>query len=163
MLEAGLEDAVAGRGRLFVLVGDAGTGKTRLADELASRAKDRGLRILWGRGWHGGGAPAYWPWQQALRDAGETLTEPESDDDAARFRFFQAVTDALRAKAAEQPLLLVLDDLQAADENSLLLLEFVASELPEMAILVLALSREGPPALDELGRFATRTLRLERR
>jgi DNA-binding SARP family transcriptional activator len=160
LLEAGLDDAAAGRGRLFVVVGDAGSGKTRLADELASRAKERGVRILWGRGWHGGGAPAYWPWRQALRDAGEALTEPERNDDAARFQFFEAVTDTLRAKTAEQPLLLVLDDLHAADENSLLLLEFVASELPEMAALVLALSREGSPALDELGRLATRTLQL---
>jgi hypothetical protein len=54
----------------------------------------------------------------------------------------------------------VLDDLQAADEESLLLLEFVASELPEMAALVLALAREATPRLDELGRLATRTLRL---
>jgi DNA-binding SARP family transcriptional activator len=160
LLEAGLGDAIAGRGRLFVLVGEAGSGKTRLADELASRAKDRDVRILWGRGWHAGGAPAYWPWLQALRDTAQATPRPDADDEVARFRFFEAVTDALRTQAAEQPLLLVLDDLQAADEESLLLLEFVASELPEMAALVLALAREATPRLDELGRLATRTLRL---
>src|SRR5512133_1440162 len=68
LLEAGLDDALAGRGRLFVVVGDAAKGKTRLADELASSAKQRGTRILWGRGWAGGGAPDYWPWTQALGD-----------------------------------------------------------------------------------------------
>jgi DNA-binding SARP family transcriptional activator len=163
LLEAGLVDALAGRGRLFVVVGEAGAGKTLLADELASRAKQSGCRILWGRGWHGGGAPAYWPWRQALRDVGRTLEEPEGDDNAARFRLFETVTEALRADAAEQPLLLVLDDLQAADEESLLLLEFVASELPEMPALVLALGREGNERLNELGRHATRTLRLQQR
>jgi DNA-binding SARP family transcriptional activator len=161
LLEAGLDDAIAGRGRLFVVVGEAGSGKTRLADEVASRAKERGARILWGRGWHGGGAPAYWPWQQAMRDAGRDFPDTGADDDSARFRFFEAMTDALRSEAAQQPLLLVLDDLQAADEESLLLLEFVASELPEMAALVLALGRENTARLDELARLATRTLQLE--
>jgi DNA-binding SARP family transcriptional activator len=157
LLEAGLEDALAGRGRLFVVVGDAGTGKTRLADELASSAKQRGTRILWGRGWAGGGAPAYWPWTQALRDS---LPDASSDEPEGQFRFFEAVTETLRALADEQPLLVVLDDLHAADEGSILLLEFVATALPEMAALVVALGRPETARLDELERQATRMLRL---
>jgi DNA-binding SARP family transcriptional activator len=158
LLEAGLDDALAGRGRLFVVVGEAGTGKTRLADELASSAKQRGTRILWGRGWAGGGAPAYWPWTQALRDA---LPTASSDEPDGQFRYFEAVTLALRDQAAAQPLLLVLDDLQAADEASILLLEFVATELPEMPALVVALGRPETARLDELERHATRTVRLQ--
>jgi DNA-binding SARP family transcriptional activator len=157
LLEAGLDDALAGRGRLFVVVGDAGTGKTRLADELASSAKQRGTRILWGRGWAGGGAPAYWPWTQALRDA---LPTASSDGAEGQFRFFEAVARALRDQTVEQPLLLVLDDLQAADEASILLLEFVATELPEMSALVVALGRPETARLDELERHATRTVRI---
>ena len=160
LLGAGIEDALAGRGRLFVVVGEAGTGKTRLADEVASVAKQRGVRILWGRGWAGGGAPAYWPWSQAMRDAGRSLPEPDRSDESGRFLFFEAVTETLREAAAEQPLLLVLDDLQAADEESLLLLEFVASELPEMAALVLALGRGETTRLDELCRHASSTITL---
>ncbi len=163
LLEAGLDDAIAGRGRLFVVIGEAGSGKTRLADEIGSAAKQRGSRILWGRGWGGGGAPAYWPWTQALRDADRALPTPEADDADDRFRFFETVTEALREAATEQPLLLVLDDLQAADESSILLLEFVAGELPEMPALVLALGRPETPRLDELSRHSTRTLRLEPR
>ena len=64
-LSAALEDASAGRGRLFLISGESGVGKTRLADELASRAKESGARILWGRCSKRGGAPAYWPWTQA--------------------------------------------------------------------------------------------------
>jgi DNA-binding SARP family transcriptional activator len=157
LLEAGLDDALAGRGRLFVVVGDAGTGKTRLADELASSAKQRGTRILWGRGWAGGGAPAYWPWTQALRDA---LPTASSDGAEGQFRFFEAVVQALRDQTATQPLLLVLDDLQAADEASILLLEFVSTELPEMSALVVALGRPDTARLDELERHATRIVRL---
>jgi DNA-binding SARP family transcriptional activator len=161
LLEAGLEDALAGRGRLFVVVGATGAGKTKLADEIASLAKQRGARILWGRAWSGGGAPAYWPWKQAFRDVGQTLPDLEADDDAGRFQFFEAVTEAVREAAAEQPLVLVFDDMQSADEESLLLLEFVASELPEMAALALALGREDMPRADELSRHATQTLRLQ--
>src|SRR6478609_871743 len=148
-LEAGLDDALAGRGRLFVIVGPTGSGKTRLADEVASTAKEHGARILWGRGWDGGGAPAYWPWSQALRDAGQTLEPPEPADAEARFRFFETVTESLRAEAARQPLLIVFDDLQAADDDSIVLLEFVATELPEMSALVLALGRPETARLDE--------------
>lgn len=161
LLEAGLEDALAGRGRLFVVVGATGAGKTKLADEVASLAKQRGARILWGRGWSGGGAPPYWPWKQAFRDVGQELPDLQRNNDAERFRFFEEVTETVRAAAAEQPLVLVLDDLQAADEESLLLLEFVASELPEMAALALALGREDMPRADELSRHATHTLRLQ--
>lgn len=157
VLEAGLDDALAGRGRLFLIVGAGAAGKTRLADEIASKAKERGTRVFWGRGWAGGGAPAFWPWTQALREA---LPAADVDEPEARFRFFESVSETMRAQAAAQPFLLVLDDLQAADEQSILLLEFVATELPEMAALVLALGRPETPRLDELGRHATKTVRL---
>ena len=88
------------------------------------------------------------------------MPTPEAADAADRFRFFETVTEALREAATEQPLLLVLDDLQAADESSILLLEFVAGELPEMPALVLALGRPETPRLDELSRHSTQTLRL---
>ena len=60
-LVAGLEDAFAGRGRLFLVAGEPGIGKSRLAEELAARAHARGARVLVGRCWEAGGAPAYWP------------------------------------------------------------------------------------------------------
>ena len=161
LLLAGLEDALAGRGRLFLLSGEPGIGKSRLADEIASHAKERGARVLWGRCWEAGGAPAYWPWIQALRthvrgsdpealreqigthaaDLNQILPEigdlvgdvrepPPLDPEAARFRLFDATSSFLERAAAAQPLVVVLDDLHAADESSLLLLRFLASELP---------------------------------
>ena len=66
-LEAGLDDSLSGRGTLFLVGGEPGIGKSRLADELASRAATRGARVLWGRCWEAGGAPAYWPWVQSIR------------------------------------------------------------------------------------------------
>src|SRR5437763_10720437 len=66
-LRAGLEDAVAGRGRSFLVVGEAGIGKARLVEELAREAAERGHLVLWGRCWEGEGAPPYWPWIQVIR------------------------------------------------------------------------------------------------
>jgi tetratricopeptide (TPR) repeat protein len=66
-LRAGLDDVSAGHGRLFLLSGEPGIGKTRLAEEISNDASARGMRAVWGRCWEGGGAPAYWPFIQILR------------------------------------------------------------------------------------------------
>ena len=55
-LLASLDETSAGRGRLILLGGDPGIGKTRLADELAGRARALGWRVLWGRAWEAAGA-----------------------------------------------------------------------------------------------------------
>jgi DNA-binding SARP family transcriptional activator len=66
-LRAGLDAAIGGRGRLVLVSGEPGAGKSRLADEFAREAYARGARVLAGRCWEAGGAPAYWPWVQSLR------------------------------------------------------------------------------------------------
>jgi len=66
-LVACLEDALSGRGRLVLVAGEPGIGKSRLADELSTRARERGASVLVGRCWEAGGAPPFWPWVQALR------------------------------------------------------------------------------------------------
>ena len=66
-LLAGMDDVASGSGRLFLLAGDPGIGKSRLAGEAAARARVRGFKVAFGRCWEAGGAPAYWPWVQALR------------------------------------------------------------------------------------------------
>jgi tetratricopeptide (TPR) repeat protein len=64
-----LAAAAAGRGSLVLVAGEPGIGKTRLADELArGAARSLGAGVLWGTCWEGDGAPAFWPWIQALRD-----------------------------------------------------------------------------------------------
>ena len=66
-LRRALDEAHSGRGQLFLLSGEPGIGKTRLAEEIAIEATARGIRAVWGRSWEGGGAPAYWPWIQVVR------------------------------------------------------------------------------------------------
>ena len=66
-LTASLEEAVSGHGRLFMLGGEPGIGKTRITQELASYAENRGAKVFWGRCYEEEGAPPYWPWVQAMR------------------------------------------------------------------------------------------------
>ncbi len=67
-LRDAFESAAAGHGRLLMLSGEAGIGKTRTANELATYASSRGAEVLVGRCHEGGGgAPAYLPWIQVLR------------------------------------------------------------------------------------------------
>jgi DNA-binding SARP family transcriptional activator len=165
LLLAGLEDALAGRGRLFLVCGDAGAGKTRLADEVASRAKRRGARILWGRSWEAGDAPPYWPWIQAIRtyvpNSGRAmLPELVGADSDERFHLFDATAAFLAEAAASQPLVIVLDDLHGADPESMLLLEFVAAELAVLPILVIGLSRGETDSIARIARSASARLEL---
>jgi DNA-binding SARP family transcriptional activator len=177
-LVGGLDDAFAGRGRLFLLVGEPGIGKSRLAEELTANARARGAHVLVGRCWEAGGAPAYWPWVQALRayvraaqpetlrtqlgegaaDIAQLVPElrtllpdigepPASRSQGARFRLFDVLSSFLASAARARPLVIVLDDLHAADEPSLLLLQFVARELGESRLMIVGACRDIDPAL----------------
>ena len=79
-LVSGLEDAAGGRGRLFLIAGEPGIGKTWLAERVAEHATSRGNRVVWGRCWEGGGAPPFWPWTQAIG----ALAEDHDDHDRGR-------------------------------------------------------------------------------
>jgi hypothetical protein len=63
-----IDGASLGAGRLVVLVGEAGIGKTRLLEEAAAYAAGRGRRVLWGRSHDDMGLPPYWPWRQLLEE-----------------------------------------------------------------------------------------------
>ncbi len=92
-LGAYLDAAAAGQGAIVLVGGEPGIGKTRTAEELSGRALEHGMRVLWGRCWEGAGAPAFWPWVEALR----TLVR---SGDAAALR------EALRQGAADLAVLL---------------------------------------------------------
>jgi tetratricopeptide (TPR) repeat protein len=66
-LHTALADATAGHGRIVLLAGEPGVGKTRLAQELAAYARQHGALVLVGRCYEGEGAPPFWPWVQMLR------------------------------------------------------------------------------------------------
>ena len=171
-LREAVDGALAGRGSLQLLVGEPGIGKTRAAEELATYARVSGARVYWGRCREDEGAPAYWPWVQAIRsyardadpvalawqlgagaaevaqlipEVAEKLdVEPAkgSDSEEARFRLFDSVTTLMLGAARDRPIVLVLDDLHWADEPSLLLLRFAARELASSGLLILGTYRD---------------------
>ncbi|MBI3802016.1 MAG: AAA family ATPase [Deltaproteobacteria bacterium] len=191
VLRTAFADADAGRGRLVLLTGEPGIGKTRLASELATSAYLHGVQVFISRCYEGEGAPPFWPWVQIVRaaisardpqtlraemEAGaaaiaqvvpevqERLPDlpslPVLEPEQARFRFFDSVTTFLKNAATPQPVVLILDDLHAADTSSLLLLQFVVRELEHARVLLVgtyrdvSLSAQHPlaPLLGELAR-----------
>jgi tetratricopeptide (TPR) repeat protein len=165
-LESALDAVAGGSGRLFVLSGEPGIGKTRLADEVSERARGRGMMVHWGRCWEVGGAPAFWPWIQIFRSIlRDARSEPiarayshvlsrllpelraeaasaELDHAQARFQLFDELWALLRAVAQKAPLVLVLDDLHAADPSSAALLHLVARDLRDSSVLVVVTARD---------------------
>ena len=163
-LLGGLEEAIAGRAPLFLITGQAGMGKSRLVDEVEAIARSKGVRVLSGRGWEAVDAPAYWPWIQVLRQLCSELDDaalrattggavevahlvpqvgqrlglsdaPDMTPDS-RFGFFDAVASFIYNNTATQPTMLVLEDLHAADESSLLLLQFLARQNRNSHLLI---------------------------
>jgi DNA-binding SARP family transcriptional activator len=175
-LRSGLDSAFDRRGVVLVIGGEAGIGKSRLADELSRDGRQRGARVVWGRCWEAGGAPAYWPWVQVLRslshdhdnidlhafrgpggdsllalipeqgDPSGAIATPAAESEGARFVLFDAVAWLLRQASSAQPVLIVLDDLHAADTPSLLLLQFLAGQLGDTALMLVGLYRDDNPS-----------------
>jgi tetratricopeptide (TPR) repeat protein len=191
-LDAAVDELLHGRGSVFLFVGEPGIGKTRLADEVGRSAATRGASVHWGRAWEAGGAPSYWPFVQLLRSVlrgvdGEAFVaslglhgrelsalipelqsrdsgQPQDIESSPRDRFllFDAVGAFLQAAAARGPLVLILDDLHAADPSSLLLLQFLVRDAPRGAVLIIGtyrdaearMSRETSAALTQIAREA---------
>jgi DNA-binding SARP family transcriptional activator len=72
-----LEEVLAGRGRVALIGGEPGIGKSRLAEELVDDAMARDATAVWGRCYEGRGAPAFWPWTQIV---GGLLAAFEDDE-----------------------------------------------------------------------------------
>ena len=112
--------------------------------------------MLWGRCSKRAGAPPYWPWTQALQSARRRCPELDAAlGENERFRLFvelaAAATEVIERGSRCS---LVLDDLHHGDELSLLLLEFVAGELAEMHVAIVATYVESADMPDALAALA---------
>jgi tetratricopeptide (TPR) repeat protein len=178
-----------GRGSALLFAGEPGIGKSTLARESAKLAADAGIPVYWGFAWEAGGAPAYWPWTQLLRslaserqipaDALQPLAQilpematsdtrnTELQPDQARFQLLESVRVLLTDISRLSPMVLILEDLHAADSDSLHLLHYVVRHRTSLPVLLLGTYREiearsssGAELLWRAGRDAT-VLKLE--
>ena len=160
----------------FVMItGEAGIGKTRLVEELVEILSRQGTTTATAYCYPAGGRLAYAPlqnwlrapdierhrhtlqtvWQQELARLLPELVEPTTvyeepspiTDAAHRRRLFEAVLQALTTD--KQPLLLVIDDIQWCDSDTLEWLEFLAHSPKPLSVLVLATLRSGESAPDD--------------
>jgi hypothetical protein len=172
----------SGGGGLLHLTGEAGIGKTRLAEETARAAEAEGLRVFWGHCPEMEGAPPFWPWAQVARqldstgsgDAGIPLAlrlEPDAGSnagggafDVGAFALYEEVKVWLEREASTGPLVVVLEDLHWADTASVRLLRHLTSGAGVPGLMVLATARDehGSPALADLLAEAARSPVTER-
>ena len=166
-MESLLVSALTGRGRLVLCTGEAGIGKTRLAEELAASAVRHGAVVAWARSTDPASSPPYGIWRLVIDELADRsadsgrwselrrmLERPTSSDglesaSSQRFALFTLLRTALRRAANDTGLVVILDDLHWADEASAALLADVARQLRGTRILIFATARtasgaEGP-------------------
>jgi DNA-binding SARP family transcriptional activator len=147
-----------GRPRLALLSGDAGSGKTALAEALTRHLAATGWSTAWGRNPEFEGAPAAWPFRQIAESLPGPDAVPVADDPAtARFRLRQATVAHLASVAARSPVLLVVDDLHRADDGTLdLIAALTGGDLTAPVLLVgtYRATEIGPDLTAALARYA---------
>jgi ATP/maltotriose-dependent transcriptional regulator MalT len=132
-LVALLDRARAGRGTAALAVGEAGMGKSTLAEAVATYAEGSGWRVVWG--WCGSGdTPPYWPWRAVLDvlDADHPLNAAISGS-VDRAQLFSAVARKLARAAVPSPLLVIVEDLHWAGRLEALPTSVVRVELAGLA------------------------------
>ena len=157
-LRAALAAALQGTGTLALISGEAGIGKSALADVIAHEAEAQGARVLRGRAWEFADAPPYFPLWPVLRALGISVG-PDA------FELWEQVVSALAGADAQAPSVWIVEDLHAADLGTLDLLTFLAQPLRALKVLVVATLRSHDPRVSErmqqrLGRMARDGLEL---
>lgn len=144
---------------VVLVTGEAGIGKTALLMRFAAVVDGAGGTVVWGTCWDDSTAPAWWPWTQALRAlldrrAGMAVAvRPElaaivpdaatgvPAGESGRLRVLDAAADLLRRAAADGPVVVILDDLQWADESTVELMRFLARRRQLGAVLLVGAYR----------------------
>ena len=155
-------EAARGGARLVLIAGEAGVGKSRLVDELASWCAHRGVAVAEARSYPAEGALAFGPVVEWLRSEALALRRVRLDRgrlnelarvlpelpgtpqpmpaDEQRLRLFDAMARAILASSA--PVLLIADDLQWADRETLHFLHYLLRTRPDARLLVAATMRD---------------------
>jgi phosphoribosyl 1,2-cyclic phosphodiesterase/tetratricopeptide (TPR) repeat protein/anti-anti-sigma regulatory factor len=170
-LREGWAAAQQGRGRLAMVSGEPGIGKTRLTRELAALVED-GV-VLVGQCRDTRGNPTYLPFAEALRSYVATVPQELFDEEILpllgplaelapelrrlvpnlpelpmlsprheQLRLMSNVARFIAHAAQRRPWLLILDDLQWADEATLELLIYLGRQVPELPLMIVGIYRD---------------------
>lgn len=138
-----LDLAEAGQGATVLVTGDAGIGKTRLAAEVASGAAAKGFEVLLGRSIDLVGVELpFQPFVDALRPLGNPFRERVQ---GSQLHVFESALELLSERAAITPLLVVLEDLHWADVSTLDLVVFLAHNVVDLRVVLVATCRSAEP------------------
>ena len=140
-----LDDALGGHGRIALVSGPAGIGKSTLVEGLAEEARAFDSVVLTGRCADFGTPPPYGPWIEVQRAYRDVCDQPWSerswsDVDSAE-ALIAVVATSIRAAAGIQPLVIVFEDLHWSDPPSVDLLRSLAPQLTDARVLVVATYR----------------------
>jgi DNA-binding SARP family transcriptional activator len=153
-----------GEGRIVLLEGEAGVGKSRLADEFLRWVVAEGAgTVLRGRSFDGRAGLPYEPVTDALRDATAapglagaaaewlvevarlvpelrqrfpSLPEPETPSDSTEgWRLFEGIAQLLVSLAGERPTVVAIDDLQWCDEETCDLIRYLMRRLEHAPVM----------------------------
>ena len=154
-LGALLGRAAEGHGTLVLLSGEAGIGKTTLVGDLIHQARGEDILVLSGGCYDLTTTPPYGPWTEAIRSYRPSEGGPEIpswfgnldeiEKLGSQTAIFEGARDFFAAIAAGQPLLIVLEDLHWADPASVDALRYLARNLRDVPVLILATYRADEP------------------
>ncbi len=146
-----LAAAQAGRGRLVLVSGEAGIGKTALIEEFVAHVTESGTRIVMGHCHDLTDTPAYGPWYELFQRAAQATDFPplpiafaHADGVgpvASQATLFAELRDLLQTATHAQPTLLVLDDMHWSDLASLDLLRYLAPIVQHLPLLLVVVFR----------------------
>jgi hypothetical protein len=139
-----LDRAAHGDPRLVLLEGEAGIGKSSIAERLLEHATARGWRTAVGRGVDGDLAPALWPIVELVRAMGGDLTGFQPGEGATVRTAVEIADQALAVldrEASGSGWCLLLDDLHWADRLTLEVLALLVERLRDRRLLLIAAFR----------------------
>jgi DNA-binding SARP family transcriptional activator len=179
--------AAKGTGRIVLVEGEAGIGKSRLVEDFLRMVLAGGATVLRGRGYDATATVPFAPIVDAFRGAldapGLAATDPEwltevarllpevrqrfaglaepepTSDPADAWRLYEGMAQVVASLAAERPLVIAVDDLQWCDEDSCKLIQFLARRLDGLAVLWLGMVTLGELERDAPAARLCRTLR----
>ncbi|MFD5628529.1 AAA family ATPase [Streptomyces sp. NPDC127072] len=145
LVAAEADRAQAGSGRLVLLRGASGTGRTALLEAVAAQAQTRGVRVLRARCAPDDDAVPFSAVLRLLSSETEPVhaTEPRSDHGAPSYdRTYAAqLWNRLRAYASDAPLLVAVDDIHFADGSSRRWLVDAARRIDTLPLLLIVTER----------------------